>query len=321
MAGQDRSARRLSAPTHLGDHATLATHPHVAALLGRCTFPPAGTAVVCAVSGGPDSAALLVLACAAGCAASAVHVDHGLRPSSADEAAVVGRLADRLGVGSSSRRVTVDDGPNLESRARAARFAVLPPDVLTGHTLDDQAETVLVNLLRGAGATGLAGMRSAGHPLLAVRRAETHALCTALGIEVVTDPSNADPRHLRNRVRAELLPQLDGLARRDVAAVLARQADVLRADDDLLDELAGALDPADAGALTAAPAPLARRAVRAWLRGEHPPDAATVERVLAVARGEAVACEVGGGRRVARRLGRLRLVDANPPDVDNKPSA
>ena len=62
-------------------------------------------------------------------------------------------------------------------------------------------------------------------------------------------------------------------------------------------------------------------AVRAWLRGEHPPDTATVERVLAVARGDAVACEVGGGRRVARRLGRLRLVDANPPDADNKPSA
>jgi tRNA(Ile)-lysidine synthase len=130
---------------------------------------------------------------------------------------------------------------------------------------------------------------------------------------------------VRNRVRAELLPLADDLARRDVAVVLARQAEVLRADDDLLDELAAALDPRDARALAAAPAPLARRAVRAWLRGDHPPDSATVERVLAVARGQAVACEVGGGRRVARHRGRLALsaVDpaSDPPPSANKPPA
>lgn len=283
----------------------------MAELLGRCTFPSAGTAVTCAVSGGADSSALLVLACAAGCVPTAIHVDHGLRPGSAAEAAVVAGLADRLGVAFEARRVAVADGPNLEARARAARWSVLPAGTLTGHTLDDQAETVLVNLLRGAGTTGLAGMRVAGHPLLAVRRAETRALCAELGIDVVDDPSNVDPRHLRNRVRAELLPLLDDLAHRDLAPVLARQADVLRAEDDLLDELAAGLDPTDARGLAAAPVALARRAVRNWLRVEHPPDAATVERVLDVARGLAVACDVGGGRRVARHAQRLSL--AGPP--------
>ena len=279
-------------------------------LLARCTFPPPGTVVTCAVSGGADSSALLVLAVAAGCAVTAVHVDHGLRAGSADEASAVAALAARFGAGFHSCRVSITPGPNLEARARAARYAVLPSDVLTGHTLDDQAETVLINLLRGAAASGLAGIRSSSRrPLLAVRRRETHALCASLGIDVVDDPSNGDPRHLRNRVRAELVPLLDSLAGRDVATVLARQAELLRGDDDLLGALAASLDPTDARALAGAPPALARRAVRGWLRGAHPPDAATVERVLAVARGEVVACEVGGGRRVARRAQRLRLFD------------
>jgi len=239
-----------------------------------------------------------------------VHVDHGLRAGSADEASAVAALAARVGADFHSCRVSVASGPNLEARARAARYAVLPTDVLTGHTLDDQAETVLINLLRGAGTSGLAGIRaSSRRPLLALRRTETRALCAAEGIETVDDPSNGDPRHLRNRVRAELLPLLDALAGRDVATVLARQAELLRGDDDLLDTLAGSLDPTDARALAAAPPALARRAVRSWLRDEHPPDAATVERVLAVARGEAVACEVGDGRRVARRAQQMRLLD------------
>jgi tRNA(Ile)-lysidine synthase len=103
---------------------------------------------------------------------------------------------------------------------------------------------------------------------------------------------------------------LDALAGRDVAAVLARQAEVLREDAGLLDELAEAIDPSDARAIAAAPLPLARRAVRRLLRGEHPPDAASVERVLAVARNEAVACEVAGGRRVRRSGGRLHVEPA-----------
>lgn len=294
--------------------------PDALALLARCTFPPAGTAVTCAVSGGADSMALLVLAVAAGCEVTAVHVDHALRPGSHLEADVVRDAAARFGAGFRAVRVEVGDGPNLEARARAARYAALPADVLIGHTADDQAETVLVNLLRGAGASGLAGMRPGlRRPLLGLRRSDTVALCDRLGLRVVHDPSNTDPRHLRNRVRHELLPLLDDLARRDLVPVLTRQADVARDEADLLDELAVALDPTDARALAAAPLPLARRAVRRWLAEEHPPDLATVERVLDVARGLALGTDVGRGRRVTRHQQRLTLHDC-PPWAEGQPT-
>jgi tRNA(Ile)-lysidine synthase len=259
------------------------------------------------VSGGADSLALLVLACAAGCPATAVHVDHGLRPEAAGEAALVAAAAARLGAAFRAERAPVERGPNLEARAREARFAVLPPDVLTGHTADDQAETVLLNLLRGAGLDGLSGMGSGRHPIIGLRRAETRALCADVGLTPARDASNDDLAFRRNRVRHEILPLLDDVAQRDVVALLARQADLMREEAAFLDALADAIDPTDARALADAPAPLARRAVRAWLRDEHPPAAAAVERVLAVARGEAVATDIGGGRRVVRSSQRLRV--------------
>lgn len=284
-----------------------------AGLLPRCTFPAAGTTVTCAVSGGADSTALLALAVAARLRVTAVHVDHGLRDGSAAEADVVRATAAELGASFHAERVHVGDGPNLEARARAARYEVLPPDVMTGHTADDQAETVLVNLLRGAATSGLAAMRPGPqHPLLALRRDETVALCASLGLRTVDDPSNRDPRHLRNRVRHELLPLMAELSQRDPVVVLARQAGLAREDDDLLETLAAALDPTDALGLAAAPLALARRAVRRWLTGDHPPDAATVERVLQVARGHAIATEVGGGRRVERHRQRLFLGPDEP---------
>jgi tRNA(Ile)-lysidine synthase len=169
---------------------------------------------------------------------------------------------------------------------------------------------ILLHLLRGAGLDGLAGMAPGRRPLLALRRAQTRALCQAQGLTPVVDPSNADPAHLRNRVRHELLPLLDALAGRDVAAVLARQAALLRDDLTLLEDLAAALDPTDAASLSAAPVPLARRAVRRWLAeaGDgYVPDARSVERVLAVARGGLTATETAGGLRVRRRSGRLAV--------------
>ncbi len=251
--------------------------------------------------------ALLVLATAAGCSVTAIHVDHGLRDGSAHEAALVEAGAERFGAAFRSERVSVAPGPNQEARARAARYAVLGPDALTGHTADDQAETMLLNMLRGGSLNGLSGMRPHRHPLLGVRRSETHELCRVLDIEVVDDPSNRLPVHLRNRVRAELLPLMNDLATRDVVPLLTRQAGVWRADADLLDELSSTIDPTDAKALLAAPVALARRAVRTWLTGEHPPDLATIERVLAVARGEAEACETNDGRRIQRSRQRLSL--------------
>lgn len=278
-------------------------------LLARCTFPPAGAALDCAVSGGPDSLALLVLATEAGCDATAWHVDHGLREGSAEEAKVVRDAAARFGAGFRSVTATVEPGPNLEARARAARRAVLPSGAATGHTADDQAETVLLNLLRGSGLDGLSGMRPGPeHPILGLRRSETHKLCAELGLVPVVDPTNVDPVHRRNAVRHSVVPLLDQIAGRDVSALIARQAHLLADDADLLEALAAELDPTDARRLAAAPVALARRAVRSWLRPElsgRPPSAAAVERVLAVARGEAEATEVAEGVRVERHGQRL----------------
>lgn len=295
------------------DQATAA--PVVDDLLSRCRFPAPGTPVTCAVSGGADSLALLALGVAAGCEVTAVHVDHGLRPSSHTEAEVVRDAASRFGARFRSVQAQVAPGPNLEARARAARYGVLPPEVLTGHTADDQAETVLLNVLRGSGLDGLAGMRverpgGPRRPLLALRRYETRALCTALGLEPVEDPSNDDRSLLRNRIRHELLPALGAAVGRDLVALWCRQAELLADEADLLEQLAAELDPTDARTLASAPVPLARRAVRGWLRtagGGHPPQAAAVERVLAVARGHHVACELPGGWRVHRSGQRLHL--------------
>jgi hypoxanthine phosphoribosyltransferase len=269
--------------------------------------------------------ALLVLAVAAGCDVTAIHVDHGLRPSSAAEADVVRAAARRLGARVETRRVTVAAGPNLEARARRARFAVLPADVATGHTMDDQAETILVNLLRGAGADGLAGMvPGLRHPILGLRRHETHGLCAAAGLVPVCDESNDDPAFVRNRIRHELLPLCADVAGRDPVPLLARQAGVLRDEVTFLDALAGKVlpDPADTRAVAGAERPLARRALRRWLResgtGEHPPSLAEVERTLAVAAGAAVGTEVAGGRRVRRTGGRLRV---EPPRGSGKVTA
>jgi tRNA(Ile)-lysidine synthase len=277
-------------------------------LLARCAFPLAGTA---AVSGGADSTALLVLAVEAGCDVTAVHVDHGLRPGSAAEADHVADLARALGVPFRAERVVVDPGPNLEARARDARRAALGPGAMTGHTADDRAETLVLQLLRGAGTTGLAAIRPGPtKPILDLRRHETTALCHERGIAVLEDPSNADPAFRRNRVRAELLPLLDDIAERDTTPLLARAAALLADDDAYLDDLASTLDPTDARVLAAAPPVLARRALRRWLlSGGYPPDLATIERVLAVARNETKATDVGGGRRVERTGGRLRIAE------------
>lgn len=282
-------------------------------LLARCTFPAPGTALVCGVSGGADSLALLVLAVAAGCDVTAVHVDHGLRAGSSVEADLVRDVAVNLGAAFRSERRDVGAGPNLEARARAARLEALGPDAALGHTADDRAETMLVNLLRGAGPDGLAAIRrGTRHPILDLRRSETEQVCRVEGLEPFGDPSNLDPAFVRNRIRHEVLPLLADIAGRDPVPVLARQADVFATVTDHLRAEAAILDVTDAAALAAAPIAIARVAVRQWLRRDvpesHPPDAATVERVLAVARCDAVATEIGAGRRVERTEMRLRLV-------------
>ena len=284
--------------------------PLVTDLLSRCSFPSSNTHVDCAVSGGADSVALLVLACAANLNVTAWHVDHRLRENSNNEAELVAQLATQFGAQFESRTVSVEQGANTEARAREARYGVLPTGVMTGHTADDQAETILINLLRGSGTRGLAGMQpTSQRPLLQLRRNETVALCNALGVAVFNDPSNDDERFQRNRIRHEVLPLLESLAKRDLVPVLTRQADLLRDDDDLLNEFAGALDPTDALALANAPIALSRRAIRSWLTNPLVPDSATVERVLDVARGNTLACDIGLGRQVRRSQQRLRITE------------
>jgi tRNA(Ile)-lysidine synthase len=276
--------------------------------------------VVVGCSGGADSLALLALAADDGLEPIAVHVDHGLRSDSADEAEVVAEASTRLGASFDARRVTVAAGPNLEARAREARYDALETArvehgataALVAHTADDQAETVLLNLLRGSGSAGLAGMPARrGHvvrPLLGARRADVRAECERRGLVPCEDPSNDDLSFRRNWIRHEVLPMLERGSGRDLTPLLTRQADVLRSECDFLDALARAAWPGEAGArgrdLAALPDPLARRAVRCWL-GPPPPALDEVDAVLAVARGERRAVDLAGGRRVQRSAGML----------------
>jgi tRNA(Ile)-lysidine synthase len=285
-----------------------------ALLLARCSFPSAGTDVDCAFSGGADSTALLLLALEAGCRARAVHIDHRLRPESAAEAAAAVDLAARIGVRCEVVTVDIPPGPNLEARARDARQDALPAGALTGHTADDRAETMLINLLRGSGLDGLTAMGpSPTRPLLALRRTETRALCLAAGLRPIDDRSNDDRRFVRNRVRAELLPLMADIAGRDVVTILERTAAVLADDASLAAAAVAVVDPTDARALAAASPALARRAIRQWLLTAaptgYPPDRASVERVRLVATGDHLACELPGGIRVERHRQRLRIVD------------
>ena len=287
--------------------------------------------VVVACSGGADSIGLLVLATEAGLVPTAVHVDHRLRPDSAVDAEVVAAAAAALGVGWRSVAVDVGTGGNLEARARDARYDALraageelgATAILVAHTADDQAETVVLNLLRGSGSAGLAGMaRRRGtivRPLLHRRRAEVRALVTARGFRVVDDPTNADTRWRRAWIRHEVLPALERGAERDLVPVLVRQADLLRAESDLLDELGAALlakaasgggdDTLRAEVLAAAPLPIARRALRCWL-GAPPPSASEIERVMDVVRGASSGTELAGGRPVRRSDGRLSVAQS-----------
>lgn len=278
-------------------------------LVARCTFPGDRQVLSCAVSGGADSLALLALARHAGHDVTAVHVDHGLRPGSRRDADVVRDAAGRFGAAFVSVRIELDPGPNLEARAREARYRALPPGCLTGHTADDQAETVLLALMRGSGPAGLRGIDPGNRPLLGLRRVETRDLCASLGLEAVADPANDDPRFDRNRVRHEVLPLLAEISRRDVVPLLCRSARIAGSMASFVESASSGIDGTDVAALRAADPVVAsealRRAHRERTGGCHPPDAASVERALRVVRGEAVATELSGGWSLRRRGGRL----------------
>ena len=277
----------------------------------RTSFPEAGTPLRCGVSGGADSLALLALAAASGCEVTAVHVDHGVRPGGEQEAARVAHYAGLAGAAFESARVQVDGGSNLEARMRAARYGVLGPDAATGHTRDEQAETVLINLLRGSGLRGLGAMQP-GHrrPILALGRSDTEAICHVLEWEPFTDPSNEDPAFVRNRIRHEAIPLLNEIGGRDIAPLFVRTADQARQAQQLIDDLAAELDATDVHALRNVPTPVAVSALQRWLREEtgdaYSPDAGSIHRVLDVVAGLVIAAEITGGWRVSRSQQRLQ---------------
>ncbi|SBT49008.1 tRNA lysidine(34) synthetase TilS [Micromonospora auratinigra] len=263
--------------------------------------------VLVACSGGADSLALAAatafVAPRLGRRAGLVTVDHGLQHGSAGRAEAVARWAGEQGldpVEAVPVRVTGAGGP--EAAARTARYAALvaaarrhdAAAVLLGHTRDDQAETVLLALARGAGPRGLAGMPERRElaavpllrPLLDVARADTRAACAALGLIPWDDPHNADPAYARSRVRADLLPALVDALGPGVVGNLARTAALLAADTAALDELAAAAlagaRAADGGltvdALAALPAAVRTRVLQAWARELGAPPAALSHR-------------------------------------------
>lgn len=194
-----------------------------------------GQRVLVAFSGGPDSSALLAALLELGYGVVAGHVDHALRPGSAADARHAARIAARLGIPFAQRRL--DPPPGTEAGARLARYDALEamaatagaPAIATGHTLDDDAETVLLRLARGGTPLGIPPRRGRiVRPFLQVRRAETHGFCARRGIPVLIDPSNADPRFARNRIRAAVLPGL-GDPGIEALSVLAAETRVSRA--------------------------------------------------------------------------------------------
>lgn len=263
-----------------------------------------------ACSGGPDSVALLDAALAeghrAGLRVAGATVDHGLQDGSAEQAVrVVAQMAAMGADETLSARVRVEGaGLGPEAAARRARYAVLDEMasrlgaavVLLGHTRDDQAETVLLGLTRGSGGRSLAGMRRAfdgyRRPLLDVTRMDTETACQVQGLHCWSDPHNDDHGFTRVRVRRVLLPLLEDQLGPGVAATLARTADQLRIDMDLLDDLAAAAharlaDPVDASlpvpALAAEPTAVRRRVLRlAALAAGAPASELFHEHVLAL---------------------------------------
>ena len=324
-----------------GSNPPSATNPspldELAAALGRGADAldiPVDAHLLLAVSGGPDSMALLrgaarlVGADARHWRLMVAHLDHGLREGSADDASFVADAAAALGLPSEVARTDVAalahaEGRSIEDAGREARyrfFAQVAPAgawIATAHTADDAAETVIMNLLRGTGPTGVRGIPARRgpiiRPLLRERRSTLRALLDRAGIAYRIDASNDDPAFLRNRVRAEVMPVLEGLRPGAVDRIgqFARRA----ADDEaLLEKLAAAelarRRNADGEIEWREPpvAALGRRVLRLAI-GDPAPNAERIEALLESAEGArgGVRIELGGGRIASVRLRRIRI--------------
>lgn len=291
------------------------------------------------LSGGPDSLALTAVA-ARLWPTTALIVDHGLQPGSATVAETARIQAISLGcVDARVLCVQVGAAGGREAAARSARYSALEEHrdgpVLLAHTLDDQAETVLLGLGRGSGARSIAGMRPYDppwcRPLLGVRRSVTHAACRELGLTAWQDPHNTDRRFTRTRLRTEVLPLLEDVLGGGVAEALARTATALREDTDLIDTIAAQALPGAAvagsrgqelstSALTALPDAVRRRVIRGWLlaggaTGLTDRQIRGVDRLVTAWRGQggvAVGSTLRGQRLVAGRRDGVLVLRREP---------
>lgn len=298
---------------------------------------PHGGAVVVGCSGGADS---LALALGAGwasarvpCRVKCLVVDHGLQEGSDAVAVATAELLRSRGLAAEVVRVDVDPAApdGLEAAARDARLAALAArglPVLLGHTLDDQAESVLLGLLRGSGTRAISGMAAVRgpflRPLLGLRRSTTRQACREWGVEWWEDPHNLDPRFARVRARGHLGALSDALGR-DVAPALARTAELARADADLLDQQALAAaeghdprSPLDVDRLGALPDALRMRVLRDWLTANGVPEVTMTQlRSLdaLVTRWHGQGAVSLRGASVARVSGLLVLLPADRPHI------
>jgi tRNA(Ile)-lysidine synthase len=327
---------------------------------GHGMFDP-GDLVLVACSGGPDSLCLLHalhrLRRLFRIRLAVFHFDHRLRRDSAKDARYVARQADRLGLEFHLREAdeAPREGQSPEAWARLARYSALhsaaadagAARAALGHTLDDQAETVLLGLLRGGGLEAAAGMPAVGslpplgfpacRPLIEVTREETEAFCRSLRLRPRRDPMNADRRYLRARIRLDVVPLLEERVDRGVRATLARSAQHVRADADYLESVAsraarevivvGDDVSLDAEALAGLPEPIAARVVRQAIRvaaaagGEWQSDvtAGHVRSVSDLARRRgARSVDLPGGLLAARTKGYVRISRASPESGDRR---
>lgn len=271
-----------------------------------------------ALSGGADSAALALLAVESGAPVRAVHVDHGFAASSvlADAATAIARELD---IAMSVIAVNVGEGPSPEGQAREARYRLLTgldEQVVTGHTRDDSTETMLINLVRGTGASGLVGIPrfrppNIHRPMLAVTRSTTREIATLAGLGFVDDPMNEDMSLTRNRVRHQILPILREL-NPQIDAALARTATTLERDSKYLEELAsqhGAPGSVPVAVVTTLPRAVADRMLRGLLEAAGiEPSSGRIERMWSVASGESQRQQLADGRTAVRR-GALLVVE------------
>lgn len=280
----------------------------ISATLPRLELPDGP--VVVALSGGADSAALAFLCLEAGSEASAIHVDHQL-PASPMLAEAAGAIAARLGIALEVHQVVVDVGPSPEEKARRARYEVFtrsPQPLLTAHTRDDNVETILINLIRGTGSSGLAGIPRfrpprIHRPILEVTRNETRELASLAGLPYRDDPMNDDSSLTRNRIRLELLPMMREL-NPGVGAALARAADTLRRDIEYLDEKAATIyqEKLPISVLTTVPRVLGDRMLRRALEESGVGVTSDrIERMWSVVWGDSERQGLAGGRAAVRR--------------------